>query len=351
MATPVISVIIPVYNAAPYLEQCIQSVLQQTLTQLEVIAVNDGSTDNSGVLLDALAATDTRLKVFHNPNKRVSATRNFGLQQATGTYIAFCDADDFMEPTMLQELYTAISSNECDWAICNVSMFLKDGSSKTRLHMLKDGVFNIAADRPLFVEQLMRFYYDNANWNKLFKASVIKDNNLQFEPTTHIWEDLLFNLQYTQFAAKAAIISKPLYNYRLLDNSLYSGDTGVKIPQFNRLFVHYRGFAEKHQATDELSVFKAQMARITYNQLLYQMEVHARRNTASPYKVYKNYYEHLEYFLPEIMQYPVEQRKGAQGIKKWLLHNRRLKLFSVIIAVKPYLRTPYRVFKKLIGKK
>jgi glycosyltransferase involved in cell wall biosynthesis len=224
MPSPIISVVIPVYNAAPYLEQCIRSVLGQTFRDLEVIAVNDGSTDTSAAILDALAATDSRLHVFHSPNKRVSATRNFGLEKAGGEWISFCDADDFMEPTMLEELYHGLKSSAADWAICNVNMIRSDGSSKVRLHMLKDGVLDVAANRPLVIEGLMRFYYDNANWNKLFKASIIKEHDLRFEEGMHIWEDLLFNLQYTQFATKAALINQPLYNYRLLDNSLFSGD-------------------------------------------------------------------------------------------------------------------------------
>lgn len=350
MSSPIISIVIPVYNAAPFLEQCIRSVLNQTFTDIEVIAVNDGSTDDSARILDALAATDSRLHVFHNSNKRVSATRNFGLTKATGEFISFCDADDFMEPAMLDELYNGILSNACDWAICNVNMIRNNGTSKVRLHMLKDGVFDIAAGRPSFVEGFMRFYYDNANWNKLFKASIINQNNIRFNEGMHIWEDLLFNLQYTQFATKAALINKPLYNYRLLDHSLYSGDASVKIPQFNRLYLHYKNFAEQQTATNEWNAFKKQMARITYYQLLYQCEVKARSKTSNPLQVYKNYLIQLNSFLPQIMEYPADQRKGVQGIKKKLLHEKRFKSFSLIIAVKPALRKPYRFFKKLFGK-
>ena len=96
------------------------------MQDIEVIAVNDGSTDESKQILDRLAATDDRLRVFHQNNKGVSASRNFGLQHATGHYIGFCDADDWMEPDMLEELYSAITSHDCDWAICNVTV-VRDG--------------------------------------------------------------------------------------------------------------------------------------------------------------------------------------------------------------------------------
>ncbi|HEX4958644.1 MAG TPA: glycosyltransferase [Lacibacter sp.] len=350
MSSPIISVVIPVYNAAPYLEQCIRSVLGQTFRDLEVIAVNDGSTDDSAAILDALAATDSRLRVFHNENKRVSATRNFGLAQASGAWIAFCDADDYMEPTMLETLHNSIQNMHADWAICNVNMIRSDGSSKLRLHMLKDGVIDLAAQRPLFVEGLMRFYYDNANWNKLFKASIIQENQLQFEEGMHIWEDLLFNLQYTQFASKAVLINQPLYNYRLLIRSLYSGTAGVKIPQFNRLFLNYRNFSNTHHAADEFNTFRTQMARITYYQLLYQCEVKARAQSKNPVQVFQRFRLLLDSFLPDILQYPPEQRQGLQGLKKKLLHEHRFALFALIIATKPFLRQPYRFFKHIFAR-
>ena len=348
MTLPKISVIIPAFNAASYLRQCIESVQKQTYTNVEVIVVNDGSTDGTKTILESIAGADSRVRVFHNENKGVSAARNFGLQRATGEFISFCDADDFMEPTMLEELYSAMKQYDCDWAVCNVKMIFNDGTTKTRLN-LRDEVFDIASNRPLFIEGLMRFYYDNANWNKLFKASIIQNNRLRFEEDMNIWEDLLFNLQYAQFATKAFLLSKPLYNYRVLQNSLFNGNNGMKIPLFNKLFLHYTMFTEQQKAYTEQNSFKEQMARISYYQLLYQIETQVRRETNNLILVYRKVRAHLNSFLPQIMQYSSAQRSGIQGIKKMLLHQKQYALFAAIIAAKPYLRRPYRFVKNIIS--
>lgn len=347
MVTPTISIIIPVYNAGPYIEQCIRSVLDQTIREIEIIAVNDGSTDRSAALLDTIAATDVRLRVFHRSNSGVSATRNFGLQQATGTYIGFCDADDWMAPNMLEELHTALTYNNCDWAICNVRVIQDGKPEKVRLN-LTDQVIDIAKDRAAFVHGLMRFQYDNANWNKLFTAALIRQKDIRFEEAMCIGEDLLFNLEYLQIANTAAIVSKPLYNYRILSTSLYSGQSADRLPQFNLLYKSYLDFAATEASLHEAEAFKAEMARITYNQLLYQLEVKVKTQNPGFMKVWRGYYNELKRFDPGIFHYPSSERTGVQGIKKQLLQNRRFGLFALVIASKTYLKKPYKFVRRLL---
>lgn len=349
MLPPKISIIIPVYNAAAYIEQCIRSVLNQTMQDIEIIAVNDGSKDESKQILDHLAATDERLHVFHQNNKGVSATRNFGLQKATGNYIGFCDADDFMEPTMLEELYNAISNSNADWAICNVRIMQEGKEPMTRLN-IADQVLEMQSDKAGFVHGLMRFHYDNANWNKLFKASVIKEQQLCFAEDMRIWEDLLFNLQYLQSVKRAAVLAKPLYNYRILSTALFSGQGTDLLPQFNKLYRHYMQFAQEKTAAKEAEAFKAEMARITYNQLLWKAELNVRAGEKNFFAVLDAYTKELQRFDPAIFYYPSNERKGLQGIKKQLLQSHRFRLFSVIIASKPFLKKPYRFFRKLLNR-
>lgn len=348
MAAPKISIIIPVYNAAAYLEQCIRSVMNQTMQETEIIAVNDGSTDESKTILDQLAVTDARLKVFHHSNKGVSAARNVGLQHATGEYISFCDADDFMEPGMLAELYQSMQEHHCDWAICNVHVLQEGKETKTRLN-ITDRVLDIATNKEAFVHGLMRFQYDNANWNKLFNASIIRNNQLCFAEDMRIWEDLLFNLQYLQYATKVALVAKPLYNYRIISTALFSGQTADLLPQFNKLYDHYLQFAKLKSGVQEAEAFKAEMARITYNQLLWKAEVKVNTEQQDFFKILNAYTLELKQFNPAIFYYPSSERKGVQGIKKQLLQNHRFRLFSLIIASKPFLKRPYRFVRKLLN--
>ncbi len=351
MFLPKISVVVPVYNAAAYIEQCIGSILNQTMDLIEVIAVNDGSSDGSAALLDAMATNDKRLRVYHQSNKGVSASRNFGMQQATGEWMAFCDADDFMEKDMLQKLYDAATQQQCNWAICNVRVIYEaeERQPATRLK-ITDGVIDVQANRAGFVHGLMRFYYDNANWNKLFSTAVIRKQQLQFSTRMHLWEDLLFNLQYLQFATKAAIVAAALYNYRILPNSIQSGSFVEKIRQFNLLYEGYLSFAEKFAGEAEQEAFKVEMARITYNQLLYQAEVKVLNEEHFFLKRLRGYRQELLQFNPLIFDYNHAERKGLQGIKKQLLQQHHFALFALIIAAKPWLKKPYRFVRRLLKK-
>ncbi|QNA44994.1 glycosyltransferase family 2 protein [Lacibacter sediminis] len=347
MATPKISIIIPVYNAAGYIEQCIRSVMTQTIKDIEIIAVNDGSTDESKEMLDRLAATDERLLVFHQSNKGVSATRNFGLQQATGSYIGFCDADDWMEPDMLQELYNAITLQNCEWAICNVNMHKEGQPLKVRLQ-LKDEVMDVADDRTGLLHGLMRFYYDYANWNKLFSAAIIRKYQLGFREDMSIWEDLLFNLQYLHYVNRVAVVAKPLYNYRILPTSLYSGQSKDRVPQFNLLYRHFIDLSSDYTSTDEQEAFRKEMARLTYNHLLYEAEVRVRKKTNHFLGVWRGCTLELNRFDTGVFYYSTDELKGIQGIKKNLLLKKQFNLFALIIAVKPLFKKPAKFVLKFL---
>lgn len=337
MSAPVISIIIPVYNASPYVEQCVRSVLAQTLQELEIIAVNDGSTDGSDVILDKLAAKDTRLKVFHLVNNGVSAARNFGLQQAKGSYIGFCDADDWMEPTMLEELYHALTTQACDWAICNVHVIKNDDPITVRLKITEQ-IIDMASDRTSFLRSLMRFAYDNANWNKLFHAAIIREQQLRFAEDMNIWEDLLFNLQYLQYVKRAALVAKPLYNYRIINTSLYNGALKDRVSQFNLLYQHYMHFAAMKITSGE-EVFRTEMASIAYNQLLPATNAIAGDKTKGFFQVVHDFSHELSRFDPAVFYYPEAGINGLQAIKKYLLNKRRFGLFSWIVAGRSFIKS------------
>lgn len=118
--TPLVSIIVPIYNAKDYLPQCVDSLLNQTYTNLDVILVDDGSTDGSGALCDAYAS-DSRVHVVHKNNGGISSARNAGLDVAKGDYIAFCDADDYVHQQMIEILLNTSVGNGCDLSICGLS--------------------------------------------------------------------------------------------------------------------------------------------------------------------------------------------------------------------------------------
>ena len=140
-----ISVIVPVYNVEKYLRQCLDSVLAQTYRELEIILVDDGSTDGSGAICDEYATRDSRIKVVHQQNGGLSSARNAGLDLATGEYVAFVDSDDYIHETMLELLYQALVENNADTVICNFERVDEKGDviSVRSLQPLANGVVSM----------------------------------------------------------------------------------------------------------------------------------------------------------------------------------------------------------------
>ena len=117
--SPIISVIIPIYNVEEFLPKCIDSVLNQTLKNVEIILVDDGSTDNSSIICDEYALLDNRITVIHKKNEGLSASRNIGIDVAKGNYLAFVDSDDWIEESMFEIMYNTIVTNDADMVVCN----------------------------------------------------------------------------------------------------------------------------------------------------------------------------------------------------------------------------------------
>ena len=180
---PSISVIIPVYNAEKYIKDCLRSILQQTFYDIEIICVNDGSTDNTGTILEEYAIQDNRLKVIHQDNAGAGAARNKGMKYATGDYYSFLDADDFFEPLMLEKAYYQITHDAAD-----IVVFRSDFYNNT-LRTYSPCNFSIRTDllpskRPFSPKSIQRDTFLTVQgwaWDKLFSASFIKRKGLLFQ--------------------------------------------------------------------------------------------------------------------------------------------------------------------------
>lgn len=213
-----VSIIIPVYNAGEYLDECLTSICNQTYKNLEVFAINDGSGDNSPEILDSWGKKDKRIHVIHKANSGVSETRNLGLEQATGKYIMFIDSDDYIEIDAIETLVNSYDENT-DLVIC----------SKQELYNgeFKEEKFNDHEIGSLTLEEFVVKGLNNCNpnffnspWNKLFLASVIKDKNIRFNSKLNLGEDFMFNLDYLQHCKNINVCSRALYVYRILNTGL-----------------------------------------------------------------------------------------------------------------------------------
>lgn len=205
-----VSIIIPVYNAEKYIRRCIDSVIKQTYQNIEIICIDDGSTDESGKILDEYAAKDARVRVIHKANGGVSSARNVGLKQCGGGYITFIDSDDYVDAEYIETLMGEIEEN--DAIASNIRREYASGETK-RLHLTKEKecVYNGNHEiRKGYMDHELRraFYFPHG---KIYKRAAVGE--LEFNETLEKSEDILFNLQFLQRANKIKTIEYAGYVY------------------------------------------------------------------------------------------------------------------------------------------
>lgn len=192
----VISVIVPVYNVEKYLERCVNSILEQTYRQLQIILVDDGSTDQSGKICDAYAEKEERIKVVHKINGGLSDARNAGMEVAVGEYVCFFDSDDWIEKDTLKTAYDALKTSGMDIAVWGfVKDFVDHNENVENTSYVTVGNYICKKEKkcnPILLQEESLAMIGYA-WNKLYKVSVISNNNFRFEKGTSLVEDILFN--------------------------------------------------------------------------------------------------------------------------------------------------------------
>lgn len=210
-ASPAVSIIMPVYNASSTLERAVRSFRDQTREDIELIAVNDGSTDNSLEILQSLSGEDPRIRVFSTSNQGVSAARNYGLGRTRGKTIMFLDADDAMGSSMVYRLSSIIEQG-FDLAVCGYKAI----GSRASFSQHPCGKEWENAELDEFVEMLQGCSSLNMLWNKAFRADLIRGNGLEFDPTISNGEDYFFIIDYLSLAAQRFVtIQDDLYLYEL----------------------------------------------------------------------------------------------------------------------------------------
>ncbi len=227
MAQPKVSIIIPVYNVESYLERCLTSLQNQTLKELEIILVDDSSTDSSLQLCREAAAKDARITVIHKENEGAGKARNVALAAATGEYVGFVDSDDFVEPTMFQTLYEKAEAHGADLVMSGVrfvdgNMFSQEGDCVCKHYFTEDTVFETEDElkelRMGIVGALPHepddSKYGMSIWKNLFRHDVIKQHGLTFQSEREMLsEDALFMVDFISCIRKATGIADAFYNY------------------------------------------------------------------------------------------------------------------------------------------
>ena len=203
-----ISVVVSIYNIENYVEKAIRSICDQTYRNLEIILVDDGSTDNSGKLCDKWARVDDRIQVIHKNNGGLSSARNAGTEIATGEYIAFVDGDDWIDPEMYEEILLAMQSFDADIAICNYKEVSRKGVADTSTDDIT--FFEGKETLEVFVKEDESYQIQNAAWNKLYKRSLMGD--LRF-PEGKLFEDIVYTTKLLAKSQRVVYLNKAYYNY------------------------------------------------------------------------------------------------------------------------------------------
>ncbi len=211
-----VSVVIPVYNAADYLEQCLDSVVGQTLREIEILCVDDGSTDASGSILEAYRERDGRLQIFHQENRYAGCARNLGLAHAVGKYVVFWDADDFFELDALEKLYKKCEEDQAELCVCSA----KRMDNETGL-TYKSGVYLVKnmlpQERPFSKKEIPQYIFNfttNAPWNKMYRREFVQRHGLEFQALRQA-NDVYFSMVSLFLAERITVISEPLMTYRM----------------------------------------------------------------------------------------------------------------------------------------
>lgn len=207
-----VSVIVPVYNCESFLKKCISSIINQSYTDLEIILVDDGSTDNSGMICDSFREKDSRIRVIHKENGGVSAARNAGIAEASGEFICFVDSDDWLPNNSIEILVKRAYEDNSDFC---VGAYKNVGIRKTDIRSIPDKTVNIEQ-----VYDILQFRFAfKSPWAKLFRTSIIHQNQLGFILDIPFGEDTIFVWSYLSYCQKISMISSLLYYYSLLNTS------------------------------------------------------------------------------------------------------------------------------------
>lgn len=272
-----VSIIVPVFNNEKYLDSCLQSLIRQTNSNIEILIINDGSTDNSYKIAKEFANKDDRIKLYNIANSGVSVARNVGINEATGNYITFVDSDDWIEPETIELALENIIAANAQIAIWSFFKNYEQKEIKLSLIPGKSREFKNDFEKEILYLKSIYAHYNRITLNedvpvgtamcKLYKLDFIKENNLEFNPNLIRSEDAIFSINAFQLTNKIVYFDKSLYHYRINSNSMsfgfkYIHDT--KTP-FNLLIDELEKFKSKVPNKDLLQdVIYCRVIQIIY---------------------------------------------------------------------------------------
>lgn len=234
-----ISVIVPIYNAEQYLEQCLDSIVSQTLKDIEIILIDDGSTDGSAEICKKYLA-DSRVSYYRKENEGLAAARDDGMMRANGEYIGFVDSDDWLKPEMYEKMYAAAKSNDSDIVFCNCQ---QNENGHVFTPEMPTGAYDREAIKIKILPKTLAYIGKNGskrairwcNWLRIYKAETLKQNGIKFDRRLRRSQDLQLTYEATLVAQNYYYIGEPLYHNRVVSDSLSRGYTKNMWPLYTYL--------------------------------------------------------------------------------------------------------------------
>ena len=297
MATPKVSIVVPVYNTEKYLKQCIDSITAQTLREIEIIIVDDGSRAECAELCDSLAKTDARIKVIHKLNGGLGFARNSGMEAASGEYVGFIDSDDYITPEMYESLYTAASKYDADLVVSGISFvggntFSNPGDYIENHYFQEDTLFEDEGVKQLLLgiigaspKEAEDSRYGVSVCKNIFKRDLLCRENIQFYSERQIIsEDTLFMVDYVKCVKKAVGIHGAFYCYRRNDASL---SKSYRSDRFEKVMIFFAEL-EKHLLEilpeEEYRLYLDRLIQ-GYGRVLCSQEIMHAHDEKIPYRV------------------------------------------------------------------
>lgn len=315
---PIISIILPVHNASPYLEQCLTSIYNQSFKHYELICIDDGSSDNSYEILKKYEKIIKNCKVIHQKNQGVASARNIGLKNVKGDYIVFIDSDDYIKSNYLERLYNESYSNNADIVICNFYRYYDNSNIKLPVLFKKgSGLYsNHDILKSLIPDNLIHSYL----WNKLWKKELF--DNLQFPNIKYEDISIMCDLFYN--AKKISIIKDTLYYYRIRKTSIvrnYSISTQndyVKSYGFIRLFLKEKNLFDKYKFSFTLLSIKVFLVMFFINIFL----IREYKNIKITFKNFVLFYDFISSANSANYNYSTHQIMNLEVLQSYIQNSK-----------------------------
>ena len=335
---PLITVAVTVYNIKDYLKRSIESVCNQTYHNLEILLVDDGSTDESGKICDDYAKKDERIRVIHKENGGPSEARNYAIEQAKGEYIAFVDGDDWIDPDMYENMYLALKKGEADLAVCSYKQVsakhIEDPTTEEILYFEQDEALES------FIREEENVRIQNAAWNKLFKKELLKEQRF---PVGKLYEEIVFTTKLLHMAKRVVYLNQGYYNY-VVDRVGSIMNVGVNKRIFTDqipLYYEKRKYLQSIDRKDLVDIHNY----FFYKRLL----LHYQELKATKVEDYKQYCKQIVDIIREEKEYISDAFASTVGSKNEMLKMKLFqinpKVYEIFIRVNEQYLLPYKVLK------